>query len=317
MPKSLQIDHFSEYVSLFLHYLRTIKTASPFTLASYEDDLKQFERFLEARGVLGGITRLHVREFLADLSKSQYEPSSMNRKLACLRSFFKFLISRRYIDTNPTANIAFQKKSRKLPAVLSKEQILTSIRVLPGEDEALLRDKLLVEWFYATGMRLREVANLRLAEVNFVSQQVTVKGKGSKVRILPMPQLLAQALEHWVEIREQWLRAANTSSDFVFIARSGRALGARGVSKCVDRVLSRVSEKGKTNPHILRHSFATHLLDEGADLMAVKELLGHSSLSTTQIYTHVTPKRLQEVYNRAHPRAQAKRNKKSAMNNEP
>ena len=309
MPKPLQIDDFSEYVPLFLQHLRTIKKASPLTLASYEDDLKQFERFLRSRGVLGGVMRLHVREFLAHLKKNNYESSTINRKLACLRSVFKFLISRRLIDINPTANIAFQKKSQKLPAVLSRDQVLASIRLLPGEDEEMLRDKVLVELFYSTGMRLREVANLRLGDVNFVSRQILVKGKGGKMRILPMLQILARTLTRWVGMRERWLQSMHATTDVMFITKAGRALGARGISKCVDRVLIHVSEKGKTNPHILRHSFATHLLDEEADLVAVKELLGHSSLSTTQIYTHVTPKRLQEVYNRAHPRAQAKRKK--------
>jgi site-specific recombinase XerD len=220
MPKSLQIDDFSKYVPLFLNHLRTIQTASPFTLASYADDLAQFEQFLRSRKVVGGIMRLHVREFLGHLNKNGYEASSINRKLACLRSFFKFLLSRGLIEINPTANIAFQKKSQRLPAVLNQEQILASIRTLPGEDETMLRDKILVELFYATGMRLREVADLRLAEVNLVSRQISVRGKGGKTRILPMPQVLAQALVQWIDIRKNWLQAANASTDVVFIAKN-------------------------------------------------------------------------------------------------
>ncbi|RMD94832.1 MAG: hypothetical protein D6814_14055 [Calditrichaeota bacterium] len=308
MPKFLLVRDLSEQVDRFLNQLERLNSCSSQTITSYKQDLRQFLDFLHAQQIVGAITRLHVRQFLAFLSEKKSAPATMNRKLACLRSFFKFLVSQNVIERNPTANIAFRKMPRKLPNVLTENQILSILHGMPEEPADAFRDKVIIELFYTTGMRLQEVASLRVSDINFVSQQLQVMRKGRKLRWVPLTAQMSRELERWLVYRRQWLEACpSADTAHVFIAPNGRPLGPRDISRIVDRALSKVAEKGKTHPHILRHSFATHLLNQGADLVAVKELLGHESLSTTQIYTHVSPGRLQKVYLQAHPRAKLRK----------
>ncbi len=304
MPKSLLVDKLPAALKAFFNYLKTVKSASQHTIAAYETDLLQFYEFLRLNHVNGGISRLHVRQYLTHLHNAKYSPRSMNRKLISLRSFFRYLQQQGEIESNPTANISTRKVAKTLPDVLSEEAVLEAIASLPDDSTESFQQKLIVELFYATGMRLSEVAGLTVSDIDFHSMHLRVLGKGKKVRLIPISADLAHKLKRWIHERKIWLtQTEGGDADHVFIRRNGRALGARDISRIVNRVLSRVAEKGKTHPHVLRHSFATHLLNAGADLVAVKELLGHASLSTTQIYTHVSPERLQEVYRKAHPRA--------------
>ncbi len=308
MPKSLLVDKLPMALDQYLDHLQNLKAASSHTIAAYRTDLLQFHDFLRQNQVSGGITRLHVRQYLTFLRNANYSATSINRKLTCLRSFFRYLRSREEISINPTANIATRKVPKTLPDVLSEEDVLRAIDSLPDASGEYLQQRAIVELFYATGMRLSEVANLTLSDFNFHAMHIRVHGKGRKVRLVPIPAGLANTLQRWLRERKQWLtQTEGGGTEHLFIRKNGRALGIRDISRIVDRVLSRVAEKGKTHPHVLRHSFATHLLNAGADLVAVKELLGHASLSTTQIYTHVSPERLQEVYRKAHPRAELNR----------
>ena len=306
MPKSLLIKDFPDSIASFLGELKTLKAASSHTLKSYAADLHQFVQFLKAQSVKGAVHRLHVRQYLAYLMQQQYTATSINRKLACLRSFFKFLVSHGRIDNNPTANIAFRKVPRQLPSILSEQQILQAVQEISPGTLTDFRNQVILELLYLTGMRASEVINLKIPHLELDALQLRVKGKGNKERIVPISTEMAKKLQAWINQSNKWRTNKGGDQDRVFIKKNGRALGPRDLSRIVDGILSRVAEKGKTHPHILRHSFATHLLNAGADLMAVKELLGHSSLATTQIYTHVSPHRLKEAYARAHPRAQRK-----------
>ena len=309
---SLLISDLAAKISPFLDYLASQRKASPLTIATYKQDLQQFVHFTEEAAPTASVSRLQVRQFLAALSSHNYQPATMNRKLASLRSFFKFLVASEMIDHNPAANISFLKKARTLPKILS----LTQIQQLQNYIEKLqqpadIRDGVIVLLFYATGMRLRELTFLKIADLNLHSQVIRVHGKGGRVRMAPITKTIEKSLKRWLTIRAQWLGLLkrNHQVETVFIDEQGKSLGLAKISTIVNRLLSTVSEKGKTNPHILRHSFATHLIDSGADLVAVKDLLGHRSLSTTQIYTHVTPGRLRGTYMQAHPRAKSRKEK--------
>jgi integrase/recombinase XerC len=302
----LPINGLSSKISPFLQYLIARKKISQFTVDSYRQDLSQFAEFLDDRNLHGHLSRLHVRQFLALLAERKYKPATINRKLATLRSFFKYLQLNGDIDHNPAANIAFQKNTRALPKILSKTQMLRLNDLVTGAEEPdKLRDGVIVQLFYATGLRLRELTFLKISDVNWHALQITVKGKGGRSRVIPFTKNIEKFLKAWLKVRQAWLASSKKfpGPPELFIDENGLSLHPSKVSKIVRKVLLQVSEKGKINPHILRHSFATHLLDSGADLVAVKELLGHRSLTTTQIYTHVSPARLQKAYMQAHPRA--------------
>lgn len=312
----LPISGLPSKISSFLHYLREHQHASEFTVSSYANDLNQFVLFLRSQDVKGGVARLHIRQYLAVLAAHGYKPASMNRKLAALRSFFRFLVLQGELQHNPAANIVPQKRPQTLPKVLTLNQIrhlFQSLRHDTAPEQ--IRDTAILQLFYATGLRLRELTYLRIQQINWYARQLTVCGKGDKIRVVPLGRAVSAALRHWTAIRQEWLAARMFSKepDELFLDQQGRALTPKKVSTIVNKYLQRVAEEGRTHPHILRHSFATHLLDGGADLVAVKELLGHSSLSTTQVYTHVSPARLRSAYAQAHPRAQrtAKKNSSS------
>lgn len=308
MP-SLHISDFSRHLANYLNHLSTLRKCSGFTLDAYERDLTQFFQFCQETRATSAVTRLHVRNYLAFLAQRKLQPATINRKLAALRAFFKYLLARELIDANPAANVAFQKKQRKLPAVLSETQLQQLVVEFSALDDPIaIRNSIIVQMFYYTGLRLRELTFLTDADVDLYAMTISVQGKGNKARRIPITRRLRALLGQWLEIRATWLQEAQVPlHGRFFIKPSGRALQPLEIYKIVEKVLLRVSEKGKTHPHVLRHSFATHLVNAGADLLSVKELLGHESLSTTQIYSHVSPRRLQKAYLQAHPRARKTR----------
>ncbi|MBN1349141.1 tyrosine recombinase XerC [candidate division KSB1 bacterium] len=299
---------FEHLVLKYLRFLGNERNYSRHTITAYESDLAQFFAFLETHIESPELRLLEKRTFrayLAHLSDDGLKPKSINRKLACLRSFFKFLITIGEIDHNPLSSLFSLKMEKKLPNTLSFDSI-SEVLSMPDENQPMqLRDKLIIELFYGTGMRLSELANLNVSDINLYNSLLKVKGKGSKERLLPIGRIAGQTLQKYLQKRSELLRSPDDKHiDALLLNKDGARLSNRGIRLIVNKWLSKVAEAGKTNPHILRHSFATHLLDEGANLMAVKELLGHSSLSTTQIYTHVTVERLKNVYKKAHPRAE-------------
>ena len=306
--------NFCILVEQFLQFLKEERNYSPYTVRSYSADLHQFYSFLcellDTEEVpLTHIERTHFRAYLGRLGRRGLSARSIGRKLAAIRAFYRYLVSRQIIATNPTTGLRAPKQEKRLPKNLSVSGVLDALTLPDSGEIEGLRDRAILELFYGTGIRLSELSALNLGDIDFENKVVKVMGKGSKERIVPFGPNTSEQLEHYIARRHELLSRKNDAiSDAVFINNRGKRLSNRTIERRVARYLALVSHSGATNPHVLRHSFTTHLLDAGADLMAVKELLGHSSLSTTQIYTHVSAERLKRVYRQAHPRAEKKKN---------
>ena len=305
---SRQICDWDLLLDRFFHHLKTERTYSSYTLIAYGIDIKQFYLFLDQKFGLEHLSPAQVskqvlRSYLGHLRKENYLATSINRKIACLKSFFGYLYRQNYISANPTGGLFSLRTERKIPQTINYKNIKEAL-TFPDENSAIgIRDQAILELFYGTGMRLSELSNLELNDIDFVNGLIKVSGKGNKQRLLPLGEFATQSLKKYMEVREQLLKKTIIKDvQTIFLNRYGKPLSSRGIQRRVEKYLQLVSTGG-TSPHVLRHSFATHLLDEGADLMAVKELLGHSDLSTTQIYTHVSTERLKEIYRQAHPRA--------------
>ena len=264
------------------------------TAVLVETDLAQKLREVEAQ---------HVRSFLAFLGTQNYSKSTIARKLATLRSFYKFCMRRGYVKIHPLASIRTPKQEKRLPKFLEIEQI-NRLLATP-KDTTLLgaRDRAMLEVLFSTGVRVSELVDLNFAEVDFVGQTLRVRGKGKKQRTAPIGPTAIAAIQKYLELRRADPRAATFNQDALFVNKHGQGLSTRSVRRKLDKYLAECGLDPSISPHTLRHSFATHMLNNGADLRSVQELLGHQSLSTTQVYTHLTTPRLKAVYDDAHPRA--------------
>jgi integrase/recombinase XerC len=299
------------HIDKFINYLKVEKNASGHTIINYAIDLKSFSAFLGEKDI-GGIDHLALRRYLADMRSRNYSKRTIARKLASLRSFFKFLYREGYIKTNPITAISTPKLDKKLPKFLDVEKMVKLIQTPDEHSAAGLRDRAILETLYSTGIRVSELVGIDLDDVDFISGVIKVLGKGSKERIVPIGEPALAAIRKYINNRVKPVRRSpkgegggqgSRVKDAVFLNKSGRRLTDRSVRRIVDKYIRTCSIEEKISPHSFRHSFATHLLDRGADLRSVQELLGHMNLSTTQIYTHVTTKRLKSVYDKAHPRA--------------
>jgi integrase/recombinase XerC len=313
-------------VKQFLTYLRSVRNASPHTIRSYESDLGQFLTFLTPPGTSmprpEDITHLVIREFVAHLHDLKLEKSSIARKLAAIRSFFKYAVREGTVIRNPARMVATPKLPKRIPSVLSAEDLnafLDSVTAgtvggsgqrmhAPAQEESRLmvkRDRAILELLYASGLRVSELTGLNLADIDRKELMLRVRGKGSKERIVPYGGKAEQAIEAYQPAREEILNKAGGRGDrqAVFLNHHGTRLTPRSVARIVKKYARLMNINWDLHPHSLRHAFATHLLADGADLRAIQELLGHSSLSTTQRYTHATIRQLLEVYDKAHPRA--------------
>lgn len=297
----------------FLRWLATERNDSPNTVKAYGRDVTAFEAFLD--GFYGGtgwtwagVDRLAIRGFLAEGSRRGWAKRSIARALSAVRAFYRFLNLHHGVEVNPARAASTPKLEKKLPGYLDRgamDRLFALAEERAGANTfRSVRDRAILELFYSTGMRLSELVGLDLDDVDLVSDQVRVRGKGRKERILPVGRLAVTALRNYYLRRDEVLAGSEgPERRAVFVSERGRRLTQRAVQFAVRRLLDAVSEGQKVSTHSLRHSFATHLLDAGADLRAVQELLGHASLSTTQIYTHTSVERLKQVYHQAHPRA--------------
>jgi integrase/recombinase XerC len=279
----------------FLRHLAAEKNASPHTLKSYGTDLRQFEAFLAAEGLTpSALTTRHIRAFLVALHARGLDPASVGRKLAAVRSWLRFLVRRGVVERNVAREVRGPRLPRKLVSFLPVDEAhdLVTARSLPARDTAIL------ELLYASGLRVSELTGLDLDDLDRSERTVRVVGKGRKERIVPFGSKAARALETWIGAR-------GDRPGPLFAAPRGGRMNPRTVYSLVQAAARRAGITRKVSPHTLRHSFATHLLDGGADLRAIQELLGHSRLSTTQRYTHVGAEHLLKVYDAAHPRARA------------
>lgn len=287
------------YIDKFMNYLKIEKNAAVHTVTNYTIDLKSFGAFLGERDI-AAVDHLVLRRFLAEMRAKNYSKRTIARKLASLRTFFKFLYREGYIKTNPITAILTPKLDKKLPVVLDVKKVARLVQSPPEDAVSGLRDRAILETLYSAGIRVSELVGLELDDVDFISGVIKVLGKGSKERMVPIGEPALAAIRRYVEERDG---AKVRDKDAVFLNKSGRRLTDRSVRRIIDKYIRVCCIQEHISPHSLRHSFATHLLDRGADLRSVQELLGHMNLSTTQIYTHVTMERLKTVYDKAHPRA--------------
>lgn len=290
-----------ERIEDFLNYLTTEKGASNHTTKNYGIDLREFKKFLAEKD-LKEITYLDIRSFLAFLKTWEYSKSSISRKLACLRSFFKYLARENVLTQNPAAGIATPKKEKKLPSFLNPEEITKLLEAPTKSCWEEKRDKAILEMLYSSGIRVSELVGLNHDDLDFFGGLVRVRGKGKKERIVPVGQVALRCLRDYLDQKPP-KEASHPIKRPLFVSRLGGRLTDRSVRRMILKYVKRTGLGKGVSPHTLRHSFATHMLDRGADLRSVQELLGHANLSTTQIYTHVTTQRLKEAYAIAHPRA--------------
>lgn len=293
----------------FLAWLEVEKRYSPETLRGYQIDLRQFSEFLEEHDIEclhapEEIDRGVIRSFLGYLSgELQQQPRSVARKLAALKSFFKYMHREGVVSLNIAAYVHTPKLPGVIPSYLSENQIVAVLDKLGTSDSWMAkRDLAMVELFYSTGMRISELAGLRSIDLNRQKGTVTVLGKGSKQRVIPVGQYAWEAIDNYAYAAKHKFGVRDRTEP-LFLGKNGTALGPNGIRLRVKRAIQAIAELKKMSPHILRHTFATHLLNAGADLMALKDLLGHANLSTTQVYTHVQVDKMKKAFNKAHPRA--------------
>lgn len=295
---------FNKYIQEYLSYLKVSLNYSPHTITSYENDLKQFENFLtltfgKDEFDLNQLELTILKSFVADLFDEDYSNRSISRKISLLKSFFKFLTKKKYIKKNVASTLIFPKLDKKLPSYLTESEAEKLFEPEQTEVRKPL-DSAIMELFYSTGIRLSELINLKISNINFANKTIKVFGKGSKERIVPFGKNAGQSINEYIKIRPV---PSEGNSDILFLGTNGNKLYPMQVNRITKKSLEGITEIKKKSPHILRHTFASHLLDKGADIRAVKDLLGHESLSTTQIYTHISPEKLKKVYKQSHPRA--------------
>jgi tyrosine recombinase XerC len=286
------------FIEKFLRYLEIEKNYSSHTILNYKLDLQDFATFL-GNTDLEKVDYLCLRKYLAVLKEKNLKSQTVNRRLSALRSFFKFLVREGHLKTNPCLALSSPKLKKHLPNFLTEEEVskLIESAFAKNKDDSMgLRDRAILETFYSTGMRISEVSSLSLDDIDFIGGIIKVMGKGKKERIVPIGDAASLAIKEYLERRKK-------QNEAVFLNKNGRRITARGIRDVVSKYIQRASLKQGVSAHTLRHSFATHLLNRGADLRTVQELLGHANLSTTQIYTHLTTDRLKSVYDKAHPHA--------------
>ncbi len=294
-------------IHAFLNYLKIERNASVLTIKSYADDLSHIVEFLqEQTGAIPAPRNVEVgilRSYVTYLHECGYARTTVARRLACLRSFFRYCNREGICETNPAKPLRTPRAGRKLPHFLTTDQVAALLIAPPANSDAGLRDRAILETMYSAGLRVSEVVGIDLKDWDRSSGILRVLGKGRKERIAPVGSYASKALDQWLEVRTPDAKASEKQRSAVFLNRFGRRLTTRSIGRMLETHITTAGLTQQTTPHTLRHSFATHLLDGGADLRSVQELLGHKSLTTTQIYTHVSTRRMRETYEKAHPHA--------------
>jgi len=293
-----------DWTGLFLNYLKNEKRFSLHTCVAYEADLCQYIDFLSTLDInLQDATHRHIRAWIVKLLEQKQSTKTVNRKLSTLKTFYKFLTRNDYVQTNPMDKVLAPKQRKTLPVFVPESEMenLFELVEFPNDFEGS-RDQAILELFYATGIRLSELISIKVKDIDFHEETVKVLGKRRKERIIPFSRKLRPVLKKYISEYEKMFGKFEQGA-FFFVTKKGDKLYPKLVYRTVGKYLDMVSTVEKRSPHILRHTFATHLLNNGADLMAIKELLGHSSLAATQVYTHTSIEKLKESYNQAHPRA--------------
>jgi integrase/recombinase XerC len=298
-------------IEQFLEHLRYERNVSAHTLRNYSSDLEQFIHFLTQDGKrkapdVSEIDHLTIREWLAALHSAQKKKASIARKLAALRTFFQFLVREGVLELNAAKLVSTPKLEKRLPKHLSVEEAIRFIESPDADTDLGKRDRAMLELMYATGVRVAELTTLNIADVDFSNQLIRVTGKRRKQRIVPFGDPAGEAIQNYLGVRDKFFFNAPISKrdeEALFLNYQGTRITTRSVGRMVEKYIRICAGMHNISPHALRHSFATHLLDSGADLRDIQELLGHARLSTTQVYTHVSMEKLIEVYDKAHPKA--------------
>lgn len=292
-----------ELVNDFLDYLLVERGLSKNTLNAYAADLKKFTEFLTLSNFnLNKISRSDIESFILQLKAKGLKPTSIYRIIAAIKSFYKYLVTHGHLDNNPVKIVKFPKLWEKIPEVLSISEVSSLLENTKTDTVYSMRDKAILELLYATGMRVSEVTDLKVNDIDLDLGIVRCYGKGQKERILPLGKKVCYALSKYLESSRNLLGKKNKISDSLFLNKSGKKLSRQSIWKIIKKYIRKAGIKKEVSPHTLRHSFATHLLERGADLRIVQELLGHSDISTTQIYTHMNKDRLKSLHKKYHPR---------------
>lgn len=299
---------FAHHVAEFLDYLRGARNLSPNTVRGYEADLAGYQDWAAREGVDPSVvTHRQLRAYLAELSRARYAPKTVNRHLSSLRTLYAWLLREGYVTTDTAAALASRKVPRRLPQTMGDEDLRRVIGCCSGDGPADVRDRALVELMYATGARISELSCLDVGDLDMDQGQVTLFGKGSKERIVPVyPLALERVSDYLATARPRLLarRHEAGTTEALFLSTRGRRMSPEALRRAFERRVAQAGVGARATPHTVRHTYATELLSGGADLRSVQELLGHESLATTQIYTHVSVDRLKEEAERAHPRGQ-------------
>ena len=292
-------------MELFFKYLQYEKRYSPHTLTSYHTDLGQFTDYLQRIYETTDATQADhtiIRSWILTLVQNNIQPRSINRKIACLRSYYKFMVAQQRIAVNPMLRIKAPKAPKKLPAFVPEEAFNNLLDSFAFENNFEgQRDKVILEFLYGTGIRLAELIGIEATDIDLKAKTVRVLGKGNKERIVPINDSLLQSIESYLEAKKRHF--GNNNSEKLLVTIKERALYPKFVYRVVKKYISLITTSEHNSPHVLRHSFATHLLNKGADLNAIKDLLGHSSLAATQVYTHNSIEKLKSIFEKAHPKA--------------
>jgi integrase/recombinase XerD len=294
-----------ELITEYKYYLTSEKMVSTNTVVSYLTDVEKYISYLQEKCLVDDVRFIegkHLKQFLGELKKKKFTSSSLSRYLSAIRSFHKFLFKEKYTDADITRLIESPKLDKKLPVVLSVDEVLRLLDVVKGDSPFDLRNKAMLEVVYGSGLRVSELVGLKLDSLHLTSNLLKIKGKGSKERIVPINNYAAKILREYIVEARPKLIVHGKDKGFLFLNNHGQVLSRQGFFKILVSLSHEAGIEKEISPHTLRHSFATHLLENGTDLRLVQELLGHEDISTTQIYTHLSQKHIKEIYNAAHPR---------------
>lgn len=286
-------------------YLSSEKMKGQKTIDAYRSDLLNYFYYLENVSNIHDIkstTTDDIKKFLSYLKKMKYSPSSSSRCLSALKSFYKFLVLEKYISSNPCQTISAPKLDKKLPTVLSVEEVMSLLNILKEDTPYNFRNKAMIEVMYGTGLRVSELVNLKLNELHLTNKMISTTGKGSKERIVPINDYAAKVLRDYIIKARHELIKKGKDQGYIFLNNLGEPLSRQSYFLILKRLAKEAGITKEISPHTLRHSFATHLLEAGTDLRYIQEMLGHEDISTTQIYTHLSKQKIKSVYNKAHPR---------------
>ncbi len=287
------------YIDLFLDYLSNNKNYSELTIINYRKDLEEFLNFINKN--LNLVNKEDIKKYLLLLFDHNNKASTVSRKISSLKSFYKFMKESKIMSVNPASNIMYPKKEKKLPNFVQYNEFTNMLNV-SKEGPLGLRNYLILELLYDTGVRVSELVNIKLNDIDMENKRIRILGKGSYERFVFFGDYALDAIiEYKDKLRCKLLDGKR--SEFLLLNKNGANITTRGIAKIIDSIINKVSVKVKVSPHTLRHTFATHLLDNGCDLRSVQEMLGHKNINTTEVYTHVTSERLKEVYFKSHPRS--------------